>query len=205
MELLVVVAVILIFSVVGYPNFVAWIAKERIMGVVHSTSSRMQVARQEAIRTNDVVVAQPDFDNNEILFFVNVDQDQGYEFNPDSTVQHRTADYELGRLRLPDDYGIEFRSATNRHAQGNDALEGFTATNAPLNAVVFLPDGSVKDAGAIRLADDRSNFFEVRIAFPATGKTRVNKYHPNPPWGDRAGFFPRGRHINTGDPMWVWY
>ena len=205
MELLVVVAVILIFSVVGFPNLIGWIAKERITGVVQSTEARMQLARQEAIKMNSPVVAQPDFVNNEILFFVNVDQDPGYEFEPDSAETHRTVDYELSRQQLPTDYGIEFWAAANQRAQGNEAIVGFTPTVAAVNAVVFLPDGSVADSGAIRIADDRSNFFEVRIGFPATGKPRVYKYHPNPPWGGRGDYFPRGRHFTTGDPMWTWY
>lgn len=205
MELLVVVTIILVFSVVGYPNLVAWTARSRVLGVVQSTTAKLQVARQEAIKSNHTVVAQPDFDNDEIVFFVNVDDDESLEFNPNDAVPYRTADYELGRVRLQGDYNLEFWSATDQRAEGGDAIEGFTATSASVNAVVFQPDGSVMDPGAIRLADDRGNFFEVRIGFPASGLPRVQKYHPNPPWGDRAGFFPRGRHTASGEPMWLWF
>jgi prepilin-type N-terminal cleavage/methylation domain-containing protein len=205
LELLVVITIILLFSVVGYPNLVAWTARSRIMGVVESTTSRLQVARQEAIKSNNIVVAQPDFDKDEIVFFVNVDRDTSFEFNPNDAVPYRTADYELGRLRLPTDFDIEFWSATDQRAEGRDAVEGFTPTASPVNAVVFLPDGSVRDPGAIRLGDDRSNFLEVRIGFPATGLPRVQKFHPDPPWGAQAGFFPRGRHGGSGEPMWLWF
>ena len=204
-ELVVVVAIILLLVIVGYPAFVLWAGKARVTGVIQSAAARMQVARQEAIKTNRPVVVQPDFDNDEIVFFVNVDQDPGFELNLDDTAQFRTADYELGRLRLPTEYNILFWSATNQHPEGKDSVVGLTATNAPLNAVVFLPDGSVMDSGAIRFADERSNSFEVRIEPRATGRVRVNKYHPDPPWGGRPGFFPRGRHSDTDDPMWAWF
>lgn len=204
-ELTVIVTIILLSVIVGYPAFALWADKARITGVVQSVSAKMQMARQEAIRTNRQVVVQPDFDNDEILFFVNVDEDPGYELDLDDTAPHRTADYELARLRLPTEYDILFSSATDPKPEGKDSVVGLTPTNAPLNAVVFLPDGSVMDSGAIRLADKRSNSFEVRIEPRATGRVRVNKYHFDPPWGDKPGFFPRGRHRDSDDPMWVWY
>ncbi len=200
------VALLLMFALVGYPAFTNWTDKARITAVVRSAASRMQVARQEAIKMNAAVVAQPDFDTDEIVFFVNVDGDAGFAFNPDPDVPFKTADYELGRLQLPvDDYDITFWAPRDARPEGGNAIDGLSPTSAPLNAVIFEPPGSVRDVGAIRIADGRSNFFELRVAPQATGKVQVLKYHPNPPWGDSAGFFPRGRHPDTGDPMWEWY
>jgi len=204
-EILVIITVIMMFALVGYPAFNNLIDQARITAVIRSAASKMQLARQEAIKMNAQVVVQPDFDLNELLVFVNVDGDAGFEFNPDPTVTHKTADYELARLQLPIDYGFSFRSPLDKGPKGKTVIEGLTVTNAPVNAVVFVPHGSVLDTGSIRIADDRSNFFELRIEPRATARVQVLKYHPEPPWGDPAGFYPRGRHEQTGDPMWVWF
>lgn len=205
LELMVVVTLIILAVVVGYPAFDNWLAKSRVLGTVQSAAARMRVARQEAIKINAPAVVQPDFDTDQIIFFINVDQDAGFEFNPDPTASHRTADYELGRMNLPTDYQIRFWAAGDQHAEGHNAVEGFTPTNAAVNALVFQPDGTVLDPGALRIADGRGNFFELRIAHAGSGNPRILKYHPSPPWGGQAGFFPRGRHRQTGDPMWAWY
>lgn len=205
MEMMVVVAIILSFVLVGYPAFNNWVDKARVLAVVRSVASRMQVARQESITVNSPAVVQPDFDTDEILFFVNVDGDPGFEFNPQPDAAFKTADYELGRMTLPIDYEIQFWSATDRGPEGREVIDGLTATNAALNAVVFQPDGSARDSGAIRLADARQNFFEIRVAPRSSGKVQVLKYHPSPPWGDDEGFFPRGRHPASESPMWEWY
>lgn len=205
LELLVILAIILIFALIGYPAFSNWIDQARITAVVRSVASKLQLARQEAIKMNAQVVAQPDFDRDEILFFVNVDGDPGFEFDPDPAAVYKTADYELARLALPSDYEFTFWSPDDKAPEGKTAIEGFTATSAPLNAIVFVPHGSVLDTGAIRIADARSNFFEIRIEPRATGKAEVLKYHPDPPWGDPAGFYPRGSHPDSGDPMWQWF
>lgn len=203
MELMVVVAILLIFSLVGFPAFKLWIERARLVSVARSTAMRMKVAQQESIKMNLTAVAQPDFDNDEIVYFVNVDGDPNFEFNPDSTAPFKTVDYELSRQQLPTEYDIVFWAPTDAGPEGRDAVDGFTATNAPQNAAVFRPDGSVEDVGAIRFADNRANYLEVRVA-PKAGRIQVLKYHDNPPWGDPSGFYPRGQHPTSGEPLWYW-
>lgn len=204
-EILVVITIIMMFALVGYPAFNNLIDQARITAVVRSAASKMQLARQEAIKMNAQVVVQPDFDLNELFVFVNVDGDPGFEFNPDPNAPLKTVDYELAHLQLPTDYGFSFRSPADNGPKGKTVIEGLTVTSAPVNAVVFVPHGSVMDTGSIRIADDRSNFFEIRIEPRATARVEVLKYHPDPPWGDPAGFYQRGQHEETGDPMWVWF
>lgn len=204
-EILVIITIIMMFALVGYPAFNNWIDQARITAVVRSAASKMQLARQEAIKMNAQVVVQPDFDLNELLVFVNVDGDPGFDFNPDPNAALKTVDYQLARLELPLDYGFTFRSPADKGPKGKTVIEGLTVTNAAVNAVVFVPHGSVLDTGSIRIADDRDNFFELRIEPRATARVQVLKYHPDPPWGDPAGFFPRGPHPDTADPMWVWF
>lgn len=204
-EMMVVGLIVMMFALVGYPAFNNWIDKARIQAVVRSAATRMQVARQESITMNATVVAQPDLENDEIVFFVNVDGDSDFEFNPDPEAVHKTADYELSRMKLPEDYGIQFWAPTDRGPEGSDVVEGLTETSAAINAVVFQPDGSVRDEGAVRIADSRENFFEIRVAPRTTGRVQILKYHPSPPWGDDAAFFLRGRHPGSNSPTWVWF
>ena len=110
----------------------------------------------------------------------------------------------VGASSLPADYDIYFWGPADQDPYGNDAVDGLTATKTG-PAAVFLPDGSIQDAGAFRIADDRGNFFEVRMESLATAKPDVLKWHPDPPWGGKAGFFPEGRHTGSNQPLWEWY
>lgn len=205
MEMIFTIAIILMVSLVGLPAFLLWVERSRTIGVVRSVATRMQLARQESITRQVPVVVQPEFTTNEIVVFANVDGDPSFAFTPDDTVPFRTADYELARIRLPIKYDVHFWSPADKDPNGKNAIEGLTVTSAIENALVFMPDGSVADPGAIRLADERGNFFEVRVEPRATGRVQIRKYYVNPPWGDPDGFFPRGRHPTDNVPMWKWY
>jgi prepilin-type N-terminal cleavage/methylation domain-containing protein len=60
---------------------------------------------------------------------------------------------------------------------------------------VFLPDGSVRETGAIRLADVRGNFLEIRVQPQATARVQVLK------WDDDDGeWYSR----DQGGKAWEW-
>ena len=205
MEMIVIVAIILMVSLVGLPAFLLWVERSRTIGVVRSAATRLQLARQEAITMQVPVVVQPDLATDEIVVFANVDNDSTFDFNPDTSAPFRTSDYEMARIRLPIKYDVHFWSPADKDPKGKDVIAGLTATNANENAFIFLPDGSVMDPGAIRLADERGNFFEVRVEPRATARVEIRKYYVDPPWGDPDGFFPRGRHPTDDVPTWRWY
>lgn len=205
MELIFTVAILLMVSLVGLPAFLLWIERSRTIGIVRSTATRMQLARQEAITMQLPVVVQPDLAKEEIVVFANVDNDTGFTFNPDDSLPFKTADYEMARIRLPTKYDVHFWSPADKDPNGKNVIDGLTTTNAGENAFVFLPDGSVMDPGAIRVADERGNFFEIRVEPRATARVQILKYYKDPPWGDPDGFFPRGRHPTEEVPMWKWY
>lgn len=206
MEIVVILAIFGIMAATALPAFLAWIQRQRVLEVVNATASRMQMARQEAIKAQVPVVVQPSFTDNDILIFANVDEDPNLQYDPDPAQTFKTADYELARVRLPGQQRqIHFWAPTDVGPEGTDAIVGLTPTSAAQNAVVFLPDGTVMDTGAIRFADSRDNYFEVRVEPRATGRVQILKYYVSPPWGDPDGFFPRGRHPTDDVPMWKWY
>jgi type II secretory pathway pseudopilin PulG len=205
MEMIVIVALIILFSVVFYPNLQGQIDKARILGFVQSVSSQIQKARQEAIRMNSSAVVQPDKTASEILIFMNVDGDPVFTFAPDPTVTHRTADFEVSRIRLPVEFDIHFWSAGDRDPNGKQSVVGLTDTVAEDNAVVYLANGSVEDIGALRFGDKRGNLFEVRIGPQASGKIEVLKWNREPPRGGKGAYLPRGRDESAQAPLWVWY
>ena len=206
MEIVVILAIFGIMVATSLPAFLLWIQRQRVLGVVNGAASRMQVARQESIKAQVPIVVQPSFTDNEILIFANVDNDPNFQYDPDPAQPYKTVDYEVGRIRLPGQQRqVHFWAPTDATPEGAEAIEGLTVTVAAQNAVVFLPDGTVMDTGAIRFADTRDNFFEVRVEPRATARVQILKYYINPPWGDPDGFFPRGRHPTDNVPMWKWY
>jgi prepilin-type N-terminal cleavage/methylation domain-containing protein len=204
-ELMVVIAIVLMIALVGYPALQQRLEQARVKGFIESASARIGEARAEAIRGRFPVVVQPDVANNVIVMFANVDNDANYAFNPDPTQTHRTADYEISRVRLPVDFDVEFRTPVDKGPGKRDIVDGLTDTSADDNAAVFLPDGSAQDSGGFRFGDTRGNYFEVRVFPKATGKIQIQKWDPEPPWGGSADFFPRGRHPTADVPMWRWF
>ncbi len=69
-----------------------------------------------------------------------------------------------------------------------------------LRVAVFLPDGSIRDAGAFRLADGKQpqpNVLEVRVEPAATARVEIRKYLFAGTNG--AGFY------SSGGGTWQWY
>ncbi len=196
---------ILTAVVVGFPALQNMLDRARIQGFVFEAASLVQKSRFEAIKGGWPVVVRPDFDSDELVAFANVDNDPGFGFDPDDTKTFRTVDYEIGRALVPTQFKIYFWGPDDKSPEGEDAVVGLTSVDSGPNVVVLLPDGSVQDPGALRIADERGNFLEVGVGPRATGKVQVRKYHRDPPWGDPAGFFPAGRHDSAGVPMWEWY
>lgn len=209
LELLVVIAIISILALVGMPALQQLMVRNKLEGITRQGSIHLQVARQEAIKRGVPVVVRADYASDELIIFANVDEDAGFLYAPDASKPHRTVDYEVARLQLPSGNNptasLYFWGPADGGPEGNDAIDGFTTDGNGDQVAVFLPDGSIEESGAFRVADTRGNFFEMRVAPQATAMIRTLKYHSSPPWGGPAGFFPPGRHKATGDPLWRWY
>ena len=204
-EAVVVLAVISIVIVIGFPSFVRLTQKARLQGFVQEISIHMASARQEAIRRGVPVVVQPRFATRDLFAYANVDLDTSLDYDPDDTATVGTADYEVVRLLLPGTRIFDFWGPADGEPSGPDVVDGGTALSDGPNGIVFEPDGSVRDEGAIRVADVNGNFFEVRVAPAATGRVTVLKWNQEPSWGDDAGFYEKGREPISGAPTWVWY
>ena len=202
-ELLIVLALILLFTAVGFPAFSRIVDQRRLTGTVQEISVTLARARAEAVQRNVPVVAEPDFDKREIRVWADVDEDLVYTPDPDATP--RTVDYFVTRVQLPTESEVHFWGAEDADAYGSDAIDGLTEIDDAENSYVFDPDGSIRDMGALRIGDDRGNYFELRAAPKSTGRVQVLKYNPDPAWGDDEGYFPAGNHSSTGDPLWVWF
>jgi Tfp pilus assembly protein FimT len=205
-ELIGVVGILLILAVVGFPAMSKWLDQQRLLGFVNDASVQLVRARQEAVQRGVPVIAQAQ--PAEMRLFLWADVDGNCAFNPDPTKVARTVDYQIGLVLLPTQSTVVF-GGPGGPAAAIDGLTNVTDNSkgcfgTGLNAFVFERDGSIRDPGGLRITDDEGNFFELRAAPKATGKTRVLKFNPAPSWGDPAGWYEKGNVPSTGAPTWVW-
>jgi len=204
-ELMIVLLLIILVGIFGFPAFLRLTQKARLQGFMSEVSVHLASARQEAIRRGVPVVVQPRFDERDLFVYANVDLDSNLDYDPDSAATLGTVDYQVLRMPLPSSQIYDFWGPADAAPQGADVVDGGTSLSSGPNGIVFEPNGSVRDEGAIRIADVRGNFFEVRVAPAATGKVTVLKWNEAPSWGDTAGFYENGREPISGAPTWVWY
>ena len=141
-------------------------------------------------------------------------------FDPDPVKPDRNTDYLIHRLALPlaahPEAGVYFWGVEDAGPEGAGVVRELTpdprSTEAsPLPGVaVFEPDGSIRDAGAFRLAmarfdrddDTQGNFFEIQVCPRATARIEVRKFVPRPAVGS-PGYYPRDS--TPGRPNWKWF
>jgi hypothetical protein len=185
--------------------------RSKLQGSAREIAVHLGSSRIAAMRLGRNVVVKPSFDEKRLIAFVddngNFLQDLGEDELSNLTIPGvggAQAIYLMG----PD--GVE---GTNQDPAA--ALEGLTniASGNPLvpdvHAAVFEPDGSIRDAGGIRISDGNSpaNVFEVRIDPPATARIEILKYV----YGDSRGAkYPdtdpgTGSWFGQGGNMWEWY
>ena len=202
LEVMVVTVIIGLILVMTYPSFEHTMRKARTRSYLEEVSNLLVQAKQEAVRRSVPVVVQPDPTDLSLFAFANVDGDTDIKFQPDPAKTFRTVDYEVFTHLANGAARIKFESPG---ASGSTThVDGLTAMDSGENAIVFEPNGSVRDVGALRVADQWGNFFEVRVGPAATGKISLFKYNDNPHWGDAAGFFPNGIDPDSGKPYWSW-
>ena len=224
-EAALVLAVLGIMLALVVPAIGVMSVRGRLSGAVDRAVQVLYRARAEAIQRGVPSVVRTDFDEEELFAFADVDDAAGnpgsdLRFDPDPAKPDRNTDYVIGRLVLRcethPETCVRFWGVEDAAPEGGGAVRGLTpdprSTESSLlpALVVFEPDGSVRDAGAIRLAmarldradDSQGNFFEILIAPRATARIEVRKFVPHPSVGS-AGYQPRD--TTPGRPNWKWF
>lgn len=188
-ELLVVIAFVGITMLIGIPALQNMIVRSRTEGYARDASMLIQRTRLEAIRANRPGFVYLDPNNRSLVSFV--DADANGKYDPQAGQPSRTTDFELGRLPLPSGVSFEDESGATGKDSVVDLSEVGHESGSTYKAVLFQRDGSVEADGAFRIADERDNHLELRIAPAATGRVELRMYMPD---SQRAS--------DTGDP-WV--
>jgi prepilin-type N-terminal cleavage/methylation domain-containing protein len=171
LELLVTLAVLLAALLLVVPAIGPTLARVKIERATRQTSNLLARARMEAIKSANPVTVRLDATAGAFESFADVNGDG--VFNPATGVPRNTTDYRLGRFPLPDRVEIA--------APGSQpAIDGLTAQGGE-RVARFLPDGSIADSGAFRLAYDGGDFREIRIEPQVTPRTRI-RYWDGSAW-----------------------
>lgn len=195
-EMLVVIAILGILLTTGIPIFTSIIQQTKMTGLLNNVGSMFRFARSEAIKKNMQVVLRFDFTARRLEVFADLDGILATDpadmlYNPVVGEPPGTTDYWLGSFGLPANIEVDAPGAL-------DPIDGFTTVNN--NGVdelvaVFVPDGTIDQTGAIRFADARGNYFEVRVSPRGTARVHVLK------WDDaESTWFEKGQDGHE----WVW-
>ena len=145
----------------------------------------LRAARLEAIKRNRRTYVQADFTGDRLAVFREDDD------NDDLT----GGDVLVRQLELAEQ--VEFWGPDDSDPEGPDAMISVPADALPAERyLVFLPTGAAEFGGAIRLADPRGNFIEVRVDPPATAKVSLRKWDPD---------INDWTYQGEGDQRWSWY
>lgn len=158
-----VVAIIGIASALLIPALGKTIRVAKMRGVTTNNESILRRCRYEAIKRGvpcqvNIVTA-----DGELFAFADV---HGGDptlppdglFNPITTQPVGATDYEVRRQEMP--VGITLEPS-----------DGFTG-----DRIVFEPDGSVREAGAVRVTDTYGNQLEIRITTASASRIEVLKF-----------------------------
>lgn len=191
-ELLVVIVLIGILALWGIPTLLNTLNRARLVGASKEIATMIQVGRLEAIKKgglngdiqNRVVALRYNIGNRSFDLLLD-DTADGF-FNPGTAI--------LGRYTLPT--GVYLQAPGEPNPEGSNAIDGWDAAGPDQwDGPIFVSDGSVRRAGAYRIADTRGNFLEVRVDFPATGKIVIQKWFPA-----QTDWFENGE----GENYWQW-
>ena len=197
---------------------------------MHGVSALLQEAKSTAVQRGVPVVVKVDLASEELVVFADVDDALGDPqsdllYNPDGGLDPFTnqpkargaTDFEVRRLRIGNHQNPEARVhlwEVSEATPWTNAVVGFTTDPEPgdqPNIIVFEPDGSVRDEGALRFGmgpldydgsgGTRHNFLEISVAPKATARIEIRKYVPEP--AGVAGYY--ASDATPGGEPWTWY
>jgi prepilin-type N-terminal cleavage/methylation domain-containing protein len=178
LEIMVTASVFVIAATMGMPALMNYTQRAKLEGSAREIAILLYRTRLEAITRGAPAVVAYDEDARELVAFADVDGVGTNDppdgiFNPNSGDRYRETDYELARFRVPPH--LELRSPDG--SVGVSSIDGF-ANPAPIPAhlAFFRIDGTVGDDGAFRIADERGNFLETRIAAATTARVELRKW-----------------------------
>lgn len=170
--MLVTVTVLALALGIGMPIFMSTLYRARLEGAARQVSAGLQSARLKAIKQQRNLQVEMITDEDRIIAFIDDDANKALDVGEES----------LPPISLPQ--GLEFRAPG-----GQAAVDGFEIVDNRALAI-FLSDGSVDAQGAIRIADQRDNFLEVRVAPKGTAKVEVRKWDGVNWWARDEGGHP---------------
>jgi prepilin-type N-terminal cleavage/methylation domain-containing protein len=178
LEVTLVVALIGIAVLIGFPALQKMIVRSELEGVTRTAATFVQQARFESIRSGSGAVIRVDLLEGEVVAFV--------DENDDNLFQPATEKL-LGRSELPK--AVSFSAPS-----GETTIFGFDS-DPTAGWAVMLADGSIRKAGAFRFGDVRGNFLEVRVEPAATARVQVRKWND-----DDRRWYAQGQ----GGKSWEW-
>ena len=204
LEMLLVLAIVIVIAGLGIPALQLMLTRSKLQGSAREISIQLGSARVAAMRLGRNVVVRPDYVAQTLVSFVDEDGDLTVDLNEE----------ELAALPIPGSGGPRgvylmgpngIAGTADEPAQSVDGLTQVAGEN--LRVAVFLPDGSIRDTGGLRISDgkDQANVFEVRIEPAATARVEVLKFvyddvsGLNPHGGPAGSWFPQGGN------NWPWY
>lgn len=197
-EALVVMAVVGVASVLLLPALQQLIHVSKIRGVSNNVALQMRKARFEAIKRGVPCVVMLSPATREVIAFADVhgtaltDLPDGL-FNPVGGEPPGATDYEISRIPLPS--GVSFKFQLLEDLASVAGFDNSGNPDPPDGQAIFLPNGSVNSAGALRFGDERGNHLEVRVDPPSTARIEVRKhYEPADEW----------RAQGEGGQTWTW-
>ncbi|HEV7516386.1 MAG TPA: prepilin-type N-terminal cleavage/methylation domain-containing protein [Thermoanaerobaculia bacterium] len=194
-ELLVVFVLGSFLLAVSVPAIVQFTHRANLEAAARQTTSLMQVARREAVKSNVNANVVFDYDANQVYAYTDANANNVED----------AGEVELGRFPLPKK--VYFWGGEDTAAKGANAIvtwsAGTTCTPSCPNGGIasFLPNGAAFRTGAVRFGDftatgKKGNFIEVRVAISATGKLELRKWDPA-----TSTYLLR----DEGGKSWTWY
>lgn len=180
-EVLIAVLLVAILAIFGFPALQNMIVRSKIEGMARNTATLMQLARLDAIRRSTPAVVWFRINEEEIVAFS--DTDGNGNFDPGERL--------LGRHFLPT--GVSFSAP-----DGEAVVDGFVN-----DRVIFFPNGSVDNQGAVRFGDVRDNYLETRVEPAATARVEIRKWETGGE-GDSPGWYAAGEGAEKGTTKWKW-
>lgn len=176
-ELIVLMAIIGIISLLGFPALQNMIYRSKVEGSIRTAASQVRAARLDAVKRYKMVFVEADYTNHRFATWLD-DGDESFD---------NTKDTLLSAFALPE--AVEFWGPADAAPEGPDAVNGL-AVGEPYT---FKKDGAAEVAGGVRLGDAKGNFFEIRVDPPATGRVSLRKF-------DGTGWYVQGENGKN----WVW-
>lgn len=200
-DVLVTLSAAAILLTMGLPAIDHQLHRLKVLKALEEGRVLLATARHEAVRSGVPVVTFANEEGDEIIAFLNVDDDRAFAFDPAPTGDGTQPDYAVASWKLPE--GLELGGASTGALSDRQTTNGLTASSSGPR-LVFLPDGSVRDTGAFRVRDDEDNSFELRLESKSVATIGVLKYHPKPSWGAPPGYFTRDQMERATNKGWQW-